>query len=109
MRINREAKLRNDHVHARREQRVADKLDDFVRAVAQNQIRRFDAEFCRQFLFQIKRVAVGIKIQVRRCAFCIAASAAGDGPSGFSFEASLMMSSAGRPSSRATSSIGRPG
>src|SRR5437870_5833758 len=39
----------------------------------------------------------------------MAATAAGEGPSGFSFEASLMMSFAARPCSRATSSIGRPG
>src|SRR5882724_3268850 len=39
----------------------------------------------------------------------MAAMASGDGPSGFSLEASLMMWLAGRPSSRATSSMGRPG
>src|SRR5579859_364747 len=39
----------------------------------------------------------------------MAATASGDGPNGFSFDATLMMLSAGRPSSRATSSIGRPG
>ena len=44
------------------EQRVADKLDDFIRAVAENQIGRLDAEFRREFLFQVKRIAVGIKI-----------------------------------------------
>src|ERR1035438_1280102 len=32
-----------------------------------------------------------------------------DGPSGFSFDASLMMPAGSRPSSRATSSMGRPG
>jgi hypothetical protein len=34
---------------------------------------------------------------------------AGEGPSGFSFDASLMISAAGRFNSRATSSMGRPG
>src|ERR1035437_4513010 len=34
--------------------------------------------------------------------------ASGDGPNGFSFDATLMIESAGRPSSHATSSIGRP-
>ena len=38
-----------------------------------------------------------------------AAIALGLGPSGFSFEASLMISSGRRPSSRATSSMGLPG
>jgi hypothetical protein len=39
----------------------------------------------------------------------MASKARGDGPIGFSFEASLMISEAGIPTSRATSSIGRPG
>src|SRR5665647_1314966 len=38
-----------------------------------------------------------------------AARARREGPSGFSLDASLMMLSGGSPSSRATSSIGRPG
>jgi hypothetical protein len=54
--------LRNDHVRARREQRVCDELDDFVRTVSQNQIRRLDTEFYGEFLFEIKRIAVGIKV-----------------------------------------------
>ena len=60
--INRETELRHHHVVAGHEQRVRDELDDFVRAVAEDEIRRFDAEFGREFLFQVKRVAVGIKI-----------------------------------------------
>ena len=39
----------------------------------------------------------------------IASLAKGDGPNGFSFDATLMMSSGRKPNSRAVSSIGLPG
>ena len=54
--------MRNDHVRAGRQQRVPDEFNDFVRAVAENQIRRFNAEFRGEFLLEVKRVAVGIQI-----------------------------------------------
>ena len=83
MRINRETELRDDHIRARRKQHVADKLDDFVRAVAENQVGRLDAEFLRQFLFQIKRVAVGIKIHARQWPFASRRARAATGRADF--------------------------
>ena len=44
---------------------MRDKLDDFIRAVAQNQMSRLDAELARKFLFEIKRIAVGVKVDGR--------------------------------------------
>ena len=44
------------------QQRVADELDDFIRAVAEDEGRRLHPELGREFLFQIKRVAIGIQM-----------------------------------------------
>jgi len=40
-------------------------LYDFIRAVPKNKIAGSDTQFCRKFLFQVKRVAIGVKVQVR--------------------------------------------
>jgi len=42
--------LRDDHLGAGRQQRVPDELDDFVRAVAEDEIGGCDAEFGGEFL-----------------------------------------------------------
>src|SRR5207244_10584658 len=62
--INREAILRDHYVHARSHQGVPDKLDDFIRAVAQNEVFRIEGEFLGQLLFQVKRVAIRVEEQV---------------------------------------------
>ena len=40
-------------------------LDDFVGAVAEDQVGRRDAEFGGEFLLQVERVAVRVKIDLR--------------------------------------------
>jgi hypothetical protein len=46
---------------------VADELDDFVGAVAEDEVRRFDTKFLRQLTFQVERVAVGVKVKRLDC------------------------------------------
>ena len=62
--VNREAILRYNHFGARLHQRVSDELDDFIGAVAEDQVVRLDTEFRCQLLLQVKRVAVRIEVQV---------------------------------------------
>ena len=88
---------------------MANKFDDLVRAVTENDTFGRKIQFLRERRTQIKTAAIGIKIRPPSRASCIATSACGDGPSGFSFEASLTIWSTRRPESRAVSSIGLPG
>jgi len=80
------------------------KLDDFYWNHFQNEIAGSTPSLSASFVSG-KGVAIGVEMElVER--FSIAARAIGEGPRGFSFDASLMMSCAGRFNSRATSSIG---
>ena len=63
-RINQEAILRHHHVHARPHHGVGEKFQDFVGAVAQDEVGRVHGQFGRQLLFEIKGVAVGVKVQL---------------------------------------------
>jgi hypothetical protein len=67
--INRKAVLRRRRALPRRracttEQRVPDHFDDFIGAVAEDEVGRRHAEFGGQLLFQVKRVAVGVKVHL---------------------------------------------
>jgi hypothetical protein len=46
------------------EQRVPDHFDDFIGAVAEDEVGRRHAEFGGELLFQVKRVAVGVKVHL---------------------------------------------
>ena len=62
--INREGVLRDDHLRARSHQGVADKLDNFIGAVAEDEVRCLDAQLLSELLLQVKRVAVRIQVQI---------------------------------------------
>ena len=67
--INRKAVLRHDDFRHGRgaiatEQRVPDHFDDFIGAVAEDEVGRRHAEFGGELLFQVKRVAVGVKVHL---------------------------------------------
>ena len=44
---------------------MAHEFDDLIRAIPEDQVGRFDAQLGREFLLQIKRVAVRIQIHAR--------------------------------------------
>ena len=111
--INRKTILRHHHVRdgsgaTATEQRVADEFDDFVRAVAEDEVGRFNAEFGGEFLFEIKCVAVGIQIHAGE-RLLHGGQRERRRPERIFVRRELDDAAAGRPSSRATSSIGRPG
>ena len=60
--INGEAIFGDHHVGARRHQGVAEKFDDIVGTVSENEIRWRNLKVARELLFEIKRVAIGIKM-----------------------------------------------
>ena len=62
--INGKAILRHDDLRAGREQRVPDHFDDFIGAVAEDEVGRRHAEFGGELLFQVKRIAVGVKVHL---------------------------------------------
>ena len=62
--IDHEGVLRDDRLHSRRDERVADEFEDFVGPVAQDEVRGRHAQLLRQALLQIKSVAIGVKVQV---------------------------------------------
>ena len=62
--IDREAVLRHDHLRAGRYQRVADELDDLVRAVAEDEVGGRHAEFGGELLLQVEGVAVRIEVHL---------------------------------------------
>ena len=62
--IDGKAVLRDDHLGAGRQERVADELDDFIGAVAEDQVGGRHAEFGGELLLQVKGVAVRVKIHL---------------------------------------------
>jgi len=64
--IDRKAILRHDHLGAGRNQRVAEELDDFVRAVAEDQVGRRHAELGGELLLQIERIAIRVEVDLRQ-------------------------------------------
>ena len=62
-RIYRKAVLRDDDIDSRTHQGVADKLDDLIRAVSEDQVFRSDTDFLRQPLFQVEGVAVRVEME----------------------------------------------
>ena len=64
--INRKAILGHDHLGAGRDQRVADELDDFVRAVAEDQVGGRHAEFGGELLLQVEGIAIRVEIHLRQ-------------------------------------------
>ena len=85
-----EGVLGGDDFVVETEKSVAEKLEDFIRAAAEDDVFAREAEFGGERFAQIIAAAVGIKMGGSRAAR-MAATAFGEGPSGFSFEASLMM------------------
>ena len=61
-RIDQEAILRHHHVHARPQQGVPQKLQDFIGAVPQDEVGGVHRQFGRQFLFEVKGIAIGVKM-----------------------------------------------
>ena len=64
--IHRKAILGYDYLGAGRNQRVADELDDFVRAVAKNQVGRCHPELGGELLLQVIRIAIRIEVDLRQ-------------------------------------------
>src|SRR5688572_10851336 len=62
--IDREAILGDHHLRFAVEQSVRDKLDDFIRAIAQNEICRLHAELFRQLALEVECVAIRIKMRL---------------------------------------------
>ena len=72
-------------------------VQNLVGAVAQDELRWGEPQLGGQILFQVIGVAVGVAVQAGKIGL-MAARALGEGPKGFSLEASLMASV--RPNSR---------
>ena len=100
---------RGDDFVVETEKSVTEKFEDFVRAAAEDDVLARQAELCVRALRANNNRRHRGKDARWPSASRIAAIAFGEGPSGFSFEASLMMLAASAPSSRAVSSIGFPG
>jgi hypothetical protein len=88
--------LAREHAH--------EQLDQLVRAVAERQALGRSAELARQALCEQDGSAFRIAVHVR-ARLAHGGERFGEGPSGFSFDATLM---ARMPSSRSTSSMGGP-
>ena len=64
--IHRETILRDDHLCAGGQKRVADKFEHFIRAVAQDDVGRADAELGGEFLLEVEGIAVRVEIHFRQ-------------------------------------------
>jgi hypothetical protein len=62
--IDDEAVLRNHDIHTGGEECVPDELDDFIRAVAEDEVRLGDAKLRGEALFELVRAAVRIEVQL---------------------------------------------
>ena len=82
-----------------------EQLDELVRAAAQDHLLRLHAQVLGQPAHQ--REAGRVRVEVHLSRPPMASMALGEGPSGFSLEASLMTPL--RPYSRSVSSMGLPG
>ena len=90
------------------EEGMADKLDDLVGAIAADELRGGESVAGRELVAQRNAGAVWVELALGEGARR-GRDRRGEGPKGFSFEASLTMVAGSSPSSRATSSIGLPG
>ena len=69
---------------------MPDEFDDLVRAVAENDVVARDVQLCGERVAEIKK-ASAVRVEFASASVApVASTARGEGPSGFSFEASLM-------------------
>ena len=68
-RVNGEAVLRHDYLVAGTKQHVRHELDDLVGAVTEDEVPRLDVQFGRQFILQVKRIAIRVKVALANSGF----------------------------------------